>query len=97
VVGAGRQLDHSTPPMYHEASEVSDVLMHAACGLPVAPGPGLLSSLLLGGAGHPSTQQHQHGLSPNQVCRLLLHAGSQEEQLEVGFTERYGTQAAVHL
>lgn len=60
---------------------VPDVLLHAACGLPAVPAAGQLSSLLLGGGGGASTDVF--GLQPAEVCRVILHAGSQLNQLEV--------------
>lgn len=61
---------------------VPDVLLHAACGLPAVPAAGQLSSILLsGGGGGASTDVF--GLQPAEVCRVILHAGSQLNQLEV--------------
>lgn len=78
---AGPRLQRPPSPMNPQNHDVSELLLHAACGMPVAPEPGLLFNLLL--STRAALPAQAYGLEPNQICRLLLHAGAKAKQLQV--------------
>jgi hypothetical protein len=76
-----------------QQNKIFDLVLHAACGMPLVPPPRLLFNLLLSSdAALPALDAY--GLQPNQICRVLLHAGAKKNQLQVRFN---AAQASQHV
>lgn len=70
--------------MEGQSDDASDLLVHAACGVPLAAEAGLLSRLLLSSGGVP-TVASTYELQPSAICRVILHAGASVHQLQVSY------------
>lgn len=73
----------------------SQLLYAAVEGRLVAPEPGVLSSMLLGCCEHQAAPGQV--LQAAQVCRVMLHAGAADKQLEVRGTLYLTLDAGYHM